>query len=83
MMKETFYYTIDGHDDAIIGRCVSTERYIYSMEKIMVGLIQNHGMTHEDADEWFWYNIERSLSYLGEGAPIIVDDMSMFTQHDN
>jgi hypothetical protein len=76
MNEETFFYTIDGHDNAIIGRCVSSGRYMYSMQKILNDLVFEHGMTHEDADEFFWYNIERSLSYLGEGAPLIVDDVS-------
>lgn len=73
---ENNFYTIDGHDDAIIGRCVSTGRYIYSMQKIMNILVFNMQMTHEDADEWFWYNIERSLPHYGETAPIILDDIS-------
>lgn len=83
-MNELDFFTIYGHDAAIIGRCVSSGRYIYSMQKILNGLVFDHEMTHEDADEFFWYNIERSLSYLGEGAPIILDDITWeISQLDN
>jgi len=35
-------------------------------------LVDEKGMTAEEAAEWIDYNTIRALPYFGEGAPIIV-----------
>ena len=64
---ETFMFA-DGFDDAIIGICEVTNRVIYSKEKIIEILVEEEGMEHEDALEYFDFNI--SGSYMGEMTPI-------------
>ena len=59
---------VDGFDDAIIGICEVTNRVIYSKERIIEILVEEEGMEHEDALEYFDFNI--SGSYMGEMTPI-------------
>lgn len=58
-----------GYNDAIIGVHNSTS-LVYSVNKVIEMLIAD-GMEHEDALDYFAYNIESSCS--GEYAPIYVD----------
>lgn len=60
----------DGFDAAIIG--VSSDyRLVYSIEKIIEILVSRNNWTHEDAAEYFFFNIEGS--YLGEQTPIFIN----------
>ena len=64
---------VDGHDDAIIGTGNSfgrTSVLIYDSEKIINKLMKRDKMTHEEAEEFFDYNIVGS--YNGPGMPIFV-----------
>jgi hypothetical protein len=62
-----------GYDDAIIGLDTNSMRIVYSMTKY-IELLEEEGMTHEEAREYYDYNVVRALPYMGEDAPIIVDD---------
>jgi hypothetical protein len=60
----------DGFDAAIIG--VSSDyRLVYSIEKIIEILVSRNNWTHEDAAEYFFFNIEGS--YVGEQTPIFIN----------
>ena len=72
MPDETFL-KMDGHDDAVIGYCTETNRLIYSVKKVIDGLIAQ-GMDEDEAVEFYEYNIVRSIPYMGESAPILCDD---------
>jgi len=64
---------VDGHDDAIIGTGNSfgrTSVLIYDSEKIINKLMKRDKMTHEEAEEFFDYNIVGS--YNGPGMPIFL-----------
>ena len=64
---------VDGHDDAIIGTGNSfgrTSVLIYDSEKIINKLMKRDKMTHEEAEEFFDYNIVGS--YNGPGLPIFL-----------
>jgi hypothetical protein len=65
----------DGFDDAIIGIEESSYRLIYSVSKCINILINNQGMTEDDAIEYFWYNV--AGSYVGEKTPIWCNDTSL------
>jgi hypothetical protein len=75
MAVESKTYTIDGHDESIIGiftdRRVGLERYIYDGEGIIRSLV-HMGMTDDDAREYCDFNIEGA--YIGPGTPLIVWD---------
>ena len=57
----------DGHDHAIMGYATDG-RVIYSANQIIEGLMNRDGMTKEEADEFFSFNIE--CAYVGEYTPI-------------
>ena len=64
-------FRFDGLDDAIIG--VSTAgNIIYSVDKIIDIFVQRDHMTHEEAGEYFDYNVERTLPYMTDGIPPIL-----------
>lgn len=64
--------TADGFDDAIIGFCERSDRVVYSITKCINILINEHGMSDEDAIEYFYYNVEGA--YFGEHTPIFCND---------
>ena len=66
------------YDNAIIG-ISSDERVIYSYNKMIEELIQDDGMSYEDAVEWIDYNTIRALPYAGEKAPIVMFDIEEYT----
>jgi len=57
----------DGHDHAIMGYATDG-RVIYSVNQIIKGLTKRDGMTAEEADEFFSFNIE--CAYVGDYTPI-------------
>jgi hypothetical protein len=60
----------DGFDAAIIG--VSSDyRLVYSIEKIIEILVSRNNWTHEDAADYFFFNIDGS--YVGEQTPIFIN----------
>ena len=61
--------TADGFDSCIIGKD-SRDRAIYDADAMIDVLIMRDDMTREEAEEFFWYNIDGS--HLGDGTPIYV-----------
>ena len=57
----------DGHDHAIMGYATDG-RVIYSANQIIEGLMERDGMTKEEADEFFSFNIE--CAYVGDYTPL-------------
>ena len=60
----------DGFDDAILGlvrRCGQLPIVIYDRAKCIQLLIDRDGMTREDAEEYFEFNV--SGAWVGEGTP--------------
>lgn len=62
----------DGLDNAVIGIDEMSMRLIYSVSKCIDIFIDEQGMTHEEALEWFSFNTEGS--YVGEKTPIWCHD---------
>ena len=59
------------YDAAIIG--VSHDnRVIYDYDKIVACLMDEDGMTSEEAAEFIDYNTIRAIPYAGAGAPIVM-----------
>ena len=58
---------VDGHDDALAGYDTQG-RAIYFVDAILGTLMQRDGMTHEEAIEFFDFNI--AGAYVGEYTPI-------------
>ena len=48
---------------------------VYNIESIIETLVNNDGMDHEDAMDWFYFNIDGS--HVGSGSPFYVDACSL------
>jgi hypothetical protein len=62
-------------DDGIIGHY--NGRVVYSRRRIIDSLRHHNGWSEEDAVDWVEFNTIRSLPYMGERAPIVVNDIDM------
>ena len=62
------FLVADGFDNAVIGIDVKTMRVIYSVNKCIEILINEHDMTDEMAYEYFEFNV--AGAYVGEKTPI-------------
>lgn len=65
-------------ETAVIGTDVLTGRVIYDYGKMVEYLVEKEGWEHIDAMDWIDYNTLRALPYMGENAPIIMDNISEF-----
>jgi hypothetical protein len=70
------WLSADGFDDAIIG--VSNYKIVYSRTKCIHILIERDGMTFDEAEEFFDFNVEGA--YVGRKTPIWVDDGLFYNQ---
>lgn len=65
------YFTNFSYDDALVG--VTTDgQAVYDYNLMIDWLIKTNGWSEDDAIDWVNYNTIRGLSYMGEGAPIIM-----------
>tara|TARA_R100001086_G_C11687746_1_gene217649 strand:+ start:173 stop:607 length:435 start_codon:yes stop_codon:yes gene_type:complete len=75
--------TVDGHDNAIVGYTAVWDKagaeyvYVYSTERIILTLMDNDGMTEEEAWDYFSFNIEGA--YMGSRQPLYLFDEKEFT----
>ena len=62
----------DGFDDAIMGTALpascSWSKVVYSADKCIDILMERDGMDHEEALDYFGFNVE--CAYVGEATPI-------------
>jgi hypothetical protein len=63
------YKLPDEYEDALAGECMLNGNYIYRYEDCLEVLINHHGMSEEEAVDYFNYNI---LGTVGEGYPIYI-----------
>ena len=65
---------IDGHENAFVGYTPTADGLsaVYSFDKIIDCLMKD-GMTYDEADEFYCYNIERGIAYIaGAVKPTIL-----------
>ena len=79
VLEDLFYDDVvlfDNFDyaDAFIGVTVDNKA-VYDYEKMIESLQNQMTMTYEDAVEFIEFNTIRSLPYLGDKAPIIVNQI--------
>lgn len=67
--------------DAFIGVTVDN-RAVYDFEKMIESLQNQMTMTYEDAVEFIEFNTIRSLPYLGDKAPIILNRLEEVIKWD-
>ena len=61
--------------DAIIGVTYDGNHIIYSVEKFQECLMRED-MTDEEAADWISYNTARAIPYMGEYAPILINEIN-------
>lgn len=71
-----------GYPDAIVFENPSFEdsfigvthdgRAVYDYEQMIFDLVDDEGMTEEEAADWISYNTIRSIPYWGPKAPVVV-----------
>ena len=67
--------TADGFESCLIGKD-SKDRAVYDAEAMLDTLMIRDDMTREEAEEYFWYNIDGA--HVGDMTPIYV-----FLNYDN
>ena len=50
-------------------------RLVYSYAKLVDAIAEANGWSESDAVDWIEFNTMRSLPYMGNGAPIVMDDL--------
>lgn len=73
MFPDEHFIKADGFDDAVIGVETSSGRLVYSIQRCIDILMEKHGMSYDDAIDYFYYNVEGA--YVGERGPIWTNDM--------
>ena len=66
--------TMDGFDDCIIGichRCGMEPVVAYDKEKVLMKMVNNDGMTYDEAVEFYEYN--QIGSWVGETTPVFIE----------
>lgn len=71
-LEESVVFENPDYDSAIIGYDANNNRVIYDFEKMAIHLMDNDGMTYEEAVEFIEYNTLRSIPYAGGNAPIVM-----------
>jgi len=72
---DDMFMRVDGFDEAIIGVDELSMRVIYSVSKCIEILMQRDGMTQDEADEYFYYNVHSA--YVGDKTPIWCTDFML------
>lgn len=66
------FLTNYSYDDALIG-VTDDGRAVYDYERMVEWLMETEGWSYEGAAEWVCYNTLRSIPYMGEDAPIVIN----------
>ena len=78
--EDSIVFESPDYDNAIIGTD-GDGRVIYSYEKMAECLMNDDGMSYEEACEFIDYNTVRALPYV-ENGPIIVYNMDLFEENE-
>ena len=65
------YLTDYSYDTALIG-VSHDDRAIYDYDLMVQWLVNEEGLSEEEAVEWIDYNTIRALPYMGEDGPIVL-----------
>lgn len=69
--ENSLAFIFPSYDDAIVG-VTTDDRIVYSYDLMVEQMMKDTGCDYHDAVDWLEYNTIRALSYMGEGAPVIV-----------
>ena len=71
----------DGLDEAVLGvsrRCGQIDLVAYDVEKIIEILVKRDGMSHEEAVEYFEFNIVGA--WMGDATPCFIDRIEILPE---
>lgn len=71
--NDAIVFDNQSYDNAIIGTTFDG-RAIYNYD-LMIQELVDEGCTYDEAVEWIDYNTIRACPYIGDKAPLIVQDM--------
>ena len=69
--EDVMIFTDFSYDTALIG-ITSDNRAVYDYDLMVEWLVDNQGMTYEEANDWVSYNTIRSLDYTSDNNKPIV-----------
>jgi hypothetical protein len=69
--EDTIVFDNPAFDNSIIGMTTDGQA-VYSYYKMIEELMNDDGISEEEAIEWIEYNSLRSLPYAGAMAPIVI-----------
>ena len=59
---------------AIIGLAKDKSHIAYSYERLVRCYMKQNDWSWDEAEEWIEYNVERTLPYYGDKAPVILNN---------
>ena len=80
-LEESVVFENPDYDAAIIGY-TDDGRVVYDYEKMAKCLMDEDGMTYEDAVEFIDYNTIRALPYAGPNGPIVIYPINIYTDEN-
>ncbi len=69
--EDVLIFSDPSYDDALVGVTESNQA-VYDFDKMVDWLVQNDGLSHEEAVGFIEFNTIRALPYYGEEAPIVI-----------
>lgn len=69
--EDVMIFTDFSYDTALIG-ITSDNRAVYDYDLMVEWLVDNQGMTYEEANDWVSYNTIRSLDYTSHSDKPVV-----------
>lgn len=69
--EDAIVFDNPSYDDAIIGTS-HDDRVVYSFDKMVECLMNDDGMSYEEAVEFIEFNTLRAIPYFGPNAPIVL-----------
>lgn len=75
-LEDSVVFENPDYDSAIIGYDENSQRIIYDYEKMVEHLMDEDGMTYEEAVEFIDYNTAPACPYMSSNSPIILRNIT-------
>ena len=80
-LEESIVFESPSYDKAIIGYDDTEHRVIYDYELMAECLMEQDGMSYEEAIEFIDYNTCRAIPYAGDNAPIVMHGITDYLDY--
>ena len=81
-LEDSIVFENPSYDKAIIGYDVTERRVIYDYELMVECLMEQDGMTYDEAVEFIEYNTIRAIPYAGSNAPIVMHGITDYLDYE-